>query len=68
MMCLDSHQHFWKYDPATFKAAVAPGQLNMLQPIINTHGYLNQPIFPRLPVRPPALPTVSFQKQIPGNL
>jgi SSS family solute:Na+ symporter len=30
------------HDVATFKAAVAPGQLNMLQPIINTHGHLNQ--------------------------
>jgi len=25
MMCLDSHQHFWKYASATFKAAVARG-------------------------------------------
>jgi SSS family solute:Na+ symporter len=30
------------HDVTTFKAAVAPGQLNMLQPIINTHGHLNQ--------------------------
>jgi len=30
------------HDVAAFKAAVAPGQLNMLQPIINTHGHLNQ--------------------------
>jgi len=30
------------HDVATFKAAVAPGQLNMLQPIINTQGHLNQ--------------------------
>jgi solute:Na+ symporter, SSS family len=30
------------HDLATFKAAVTPGQLNMLQPIINTHGHLNQ--------------------------
>lgn len=29
-------------DVAAFKAAVAPGQLNMLQPIINAHGHLNQ--------------------------
>jgi SSS family solute:Na+ symporter len=27
---------------ATFKEAVAPGQLNMLQPIINAQGHLNQ--------------------------
>jgi SSS family solute:Na+ symporter len=30
------------HDVATFKAAVAPGQLNMLQPILNTQGHLNQ--------------------------
>jgi SSS family solute:Na+ symporter len=30
------------HDAATFKAAVAPGQLNMLQPIFNTQGHLNQ--------------------------
>ena len=30
------------HDVATFKAAVAPGQLNMLQPIINAQGHLNQ--------------------------
>jgi SSS family solute:Na+ symporter len=30
------------HDVAAFKAAVAPGQLNMLQPIINTQGHLNQ--------------------------
>lgn len=30
------------HDLATFKAAVAPGQLNMLQPVINTQGHLNQ--------------------------
>ncbi|MEI7908053.1 MAG: sodium/solute symporter [Verrucomicrobiota bacterium] len=29
-------------DLASFKAAVAPGQLNMLQPIINEHGHLNE--------------------------
>jgi SSS family solute:Na+ symporter len=29
-------------DVATFKEAVAPGQLNMLQPIINAQGHLNQ--------------------------
>ena len=29
------------HDVATFKAAVAPGQLNMLQPIINSEGHLN---------------------------
>ncbi|MEI6675051.1 MAG: sodium/solute symporter [Verrucomicrobiota bacterium] len=29
------------HDVATFKAAVAPGQLNMLQPIINGEGHLN---------------------------
>ncbi|MHC1767048.1 MAG: sodium/solute symporter [Verrucomicrobiia bacterium] len=30
------------HDVATFKEAVAPGQLNMLQPIINAQGHLNQ--------------------------
>jgi solute:Na+ symporter, SSS family len=30
------------HDVATFKEAVAPGQLNMLQPIINAEGHLNQ--------------------------
>ena len=30
------------HDFATFKAAVAPGQLNMLQPVINTKGHLNE--------------------------
>jgi SSS family solute:Na+ symporter len=30
------------HDAASFKAAVAPGQLNMLQPIFNTQGHLNQ--------------------------
>jgi SSS family solute:Na+ symporter len=30
------------HDVATFKEAVAPGQMNMLQPIINTQGHLNQ--------------------------
>jgi len=29
-------------DVASFKAAVAPGQLNMLQPIINGQGHLNE--------------------------
>jgi SSS family solute:Na+ symporter len=29
-------------DMASFKAAVAPGQLNMLQPIINEQGHLNE--------------------------
>ncbi len=29
------------HDIATFKTAVAPGQLNMLQPIINEQGHLN---------------------------
>jgi len=29
------------HDVATFKAAVVPGQLNMLQPIINEQGHLN---------------------------
>ncbi|KAB2642002.1 MAG: sodium/solute symporter [Verrucomicrobia bacterium] len=29
-------------DVASFKAAVAPGQLNMLQPIINAEGHLNE--------------------------
>ena len=28
-------------DVATFKASVAPGQLNMLQPIVNAEGHLN---------------------------
>jgi SSS family solute:Na+ symporter len=27
---------------ATFKAAVAPGQMNMLQPVVNSHGCLNE--------------------------
>jgi len=30
------------HDVATFKAAVEPGQLNMLQPIINAKGHLNE--------------------------
>ena len=30
------------HDVATFKAAVNPGQLNMLQPIINAKGHLNE--------------------------
>ena len=30
------------HDLATFKAAVAPGQLNMLQPVINEQGHLNE--------------------------
>jgi len=30
------------HDVETFKEAVAPGQLNMLQPIINAQGHLNQ--------------------------
>jgi SSS family solute:Na+ symporter len=30
------------HDVAAFKEAVAPGQLNMLQPIINAQGHLNQ--------------------------
>ena len=30
------------HDVATFKEAVGPGQLNMLQPIINAQGHLNQ--------------------------
>ena len=30
------------HDVATFKAAVAPGQLNMLQPIIDAKGHLNE--------------------------
>ena len=67
MMCLNSHQHFLKYAPATFKA-VAPGQLNMLQPIINTHEHLNQPIFPRPPVRPPALPTHVYSRDYRAGL
>jgi SSS family solute:Na+ symporter len=29
-------------DLATFQAAVSPGQLHMLQPVINTQGHLNQ--------------------------
>jgi solute:Na+ symporter, SSS family len=29
-------------DAAAFKAVVAEGQLNMLQPILNSHGHLNQ--------------------------
>jgi SSS family solute:Na+ symporter len=29
------------HDVATFKAAVSPGQLNMLQPVINEQGHLN---------------------------
>lgn len=29
------------HDVATFKASVAPGQLNMLQPVINDQGHLN---------------------------
>jgi len=30
------------HDVATFKAAVNPGQLNMLQPVINAKGHLNE--------------------------
>ena len=30
------------HDLASFKAAVAPGQLNMLQPVINSQGHLNE--------------------------
>jgi SSS family solute:Na+ symporter len=30
------------HDVASFKSAVAPGQLNMLQPIINAKGHLNE--------------------------
>jgi len=33
--------NFGVHDVATFKAAVAPGQLHMLQPIINEQGHLN---------------------------
>ena len=30
------------HDVATFKAAVAPGQLNMLHPVVNAHGHLSE--------------------------
>ena len=30
------------HDLASFQHAVAPGQLHMLQPVINTHGHLNE--------------------------
>ena len=33
--------HFGVHDLATFKAAVAPGQLHMLQPVINDQHHLN---------------------------
>jgi SSS family solute:Na+ symporter len=30
------------HDVTAFKAAVMPGQLNMLQPVVNAHGHLNE--------------------------